>query len=160
MSRERLTNKAKRVLTERMDVESLEFKEFQAFLLNKSRERSETRNIMVELMSQKFKIEDYLKSSKGTVIDVGDFLNEYLNTFEIRQNRFAIYLGVGPSSLNRVIKGEKSLSHELAFKMGKVFRINPMLLLDIQDKNKLIEIQEAKKSEIRNYSIEDLLNHS
>lgn len=159
MPRERLTNKEKRVLTERTDVKSLEFKEFQALLLNKSREKSETRRVMIELMAQKFKIEDYLKSDKGAIINVGYFLNEYLKTFEIRQNKFADYLDVPPSNFNRLIKGG-SLSHELAFKMGKVFHINPMLLLDIQDKNKLAEIKEAKMNEIKNYSIQDLLNQS
>lgn len=159
MPRERLTNKEKRVLTERTDVKSLEFKEFQALLLNKSREKSETRRVMIELMAQKFKIEDYLKSDKGAIINVGYFLNEYLKTFEIRQNKFADYLDVPPSNFNRLIKGG-SLSHELAFKMGRVFHINPMLLLDIQDKNKLAEIKEAKMNEIKNYSIQDLLNQS
>ncbi len=159
MPRERLTNKEKRVLTERTDVKSLEFKEFQALLLNKSREKSETRRVMIELMAQKFKIEDYLKSDKGAIINVGYFLNEYLKTFKIRQNKFADYLGVPPSNFNRLIKGG-SLSHELAFKMGRVFHINPMLLLDIQDKNKLAEIKEAKMNEIKNYSIQDLLNQS
>ena len=159
MPRERLSNKEKRVLTERTDVKSLEFKEFQALLLNKSRERSESRRVMIELMAQKFKIEDYLKSDKGAVIDVGYFLNEYLKTFEIRQNKFADYLGIPPSNFNRLIKGG-SLSHELAFKMGKVFQINPMLLLDIQDKNKLMKIKKTKMDEIKNYSIQDLLNQS
>lgn len=160
MPRERLTNKDKRVLTERTDVKSSEFKEFQAILLNKSRERSDTRKVMIELMAQKFKIEDYLKSDRGAVIDVGYFLNEYLQTFEIRQNKFANYLGVPPSNFNRLIKGERSLSHELAYKMGRVFHINPMLLLDIQDKNKLAQIEENKKNENKKYSIDDLLNQS
>jgi len=145
------------VLTDRMDVGTREFDEFQAILLNKSRERSNEQKKVVELMSLKFKMEDYLNSKDKHSKLVGDFLKDFLNAFEIRQNKFADYIGIRPSNLTKLIKGERSLSHELALVFGTIFQNDPMLWLDIQDKNKLYELSKVKKNEIKNYSLEDLI---
>lgn len=145
------------VLTDRMDVGTREFDEFQAILLNKSRERSNEQKKVVELMSLKFKMEDYLNSKDKHSKLVGDFLKDFLNAFEIRQNKFADYIGIRPSNLTKLIKGERSLNHELALVFGTIFQNDPMLWLDIQDKNKLYELSKVKKNEIRNYSLEDLI---
>src|SRR5690554_3461140 len=152
------SNKNKtQVLTDRMDVGTREFDEFQAILLNKSRERSNEQKKVVELMSLKFKMEDYLNSKDKHSKLVGDFLKDFLNAFEIRQNKFADYIGIRPSNLTKLIKGERSLSHELVLVFGTIFQNDPMLWLDIQDKNKLYELSKVKKNEIKNYSLEDLI---
>ena len=91
-------------------------------------------------MALKFKMEDYLRSDGKQSLLVGDFLKAYLSAFEIRQNKFAQYIGVRPSNLNKLIKGERALNHELALVFGKIFNTNAMLWLDIQDKNKLDEL--------------------
>jgi len=54
---------------------------------------------MIELMALKFKMEDYLRSKDKHSKLEGDFLKAYLTTFEIRQNKFAQYIGVKPSNL-------------------------------------------------------------
>lgn len=68
------------VLTDRMDVGTKEFNEFRAILLNKSKERSNDQKRIIELMAI------------------------YLNAFEIRQNKFANYIGLRPSNLTKLIK--------------------------------------------------------
>ncbi len=146
------------ILTDRTKVGTDEFNEFQAILLNKSKERSKERNNLIELMALKFKMEDYLRSDGKQSLLVGDFLKEYLAAFEIRQNKFAEYIGVRPSNLSKLIKGERSLNHELALVFGKIFNNNPMLWLDIQDKNKLDELSKSKRSEIKKYSLKDLIS--
>ncbi|WP_157941280.1 MULTISPECIES: helix-turn-helix transcriptional regulator [Arenibacter] len=78
--------------------------------------------------------------------------------FEIRQNKLDEYIGVRPSNLSKLIKGERSLKHELALVFGKIFNNNPMLWLDIQDKNKLDELSKSKRSEIKKYSLKDLIS--
>lgn len=152
-----LDNKAQ-VLTDRMDLDTVEFNELQAILLNKSKGRSAEQKKMVELMALKFKMEDYLNSKDKHSKLVGDFLKAYLNAFEIRQNKFAEYIGVRPSNLTKLIKGERSLNHELALVFGTIFSNDPMLWLDIQDKNKLYEVSQAKSKEIKKYSLDDLIN--
>jgi len=146
------------ILTDRTNVGTDEFNKFQAILLNKSKERSKERNNLIELMALKFKMEDYLRSDAKQSVLVGDFLKEYLAAFEIRQNKFAEYIGVRPSNLSKLIKGERSLNHELALVFGKIFNNDPMLWLDVQDKNKLNELSKSKRSEIKKYSLKDLIS--
>lgn len=155
MSKQEINKHKAQVLTDRMDVGTREFNEFQAILLNKSKERSNEQKKVVELMSLKFKMEDYLNSKDKHSKLVGDFLKAYLNAFEIRQNKFAEYIGIKPSNLSKLIKGERSLNHELALVFGTIFGNDPMLWLDIQDKNKLYELSKTK--EIKKYSLDDLI---
>lgn len=150
--------KGTQILTDRTNVGTDEFNEFQAILLNKSKERSKERNNLIELMALKFKMEDYLRSDVKQSVLVGDFLKEYLAAFEIRQNKFAEYIGVRPSNLSKLIKGERSLNHELALVFGKIFNNDPMLWLDVQDKNKLYELSKSKRREIKKYSLKDLIS--
>ena len=154
-----MKNKKKaQVLTDRMDVGSDEFNEFQAILLNKSKERSLERINLIELMALKFKMEDYLRSENKQFLLVGDFLKSYLAAFKIRQNKSADYIGISPPNLTKLIKGERSLNHEQALVFGKIFNNDPMLWLDVQDKNKLDRLSEQKKNEIKKYSLSDLLS--
>lgn len=145
-------------LTDKTNVETDEFNQFQAILLNKSKERSKERNNLIELMALKFKMEDYLRSDSKQSLLVGDFLKEYLAAFKIRQNKFAEYIGVRPSNLSKLINGERSLNHELALVFGKIFNNDPMLWLDVQDKNKLDELSKSKRSKIKKYSLKDLIS--
>lgn len=157
MNKQELNKNKEQVLTDRMDVGTREFNEFQAILLNKSKERSNERKRMIELLALKFKMEDYLKSEDKHSKLAGDFLKEYLSVFEIRQSKFAEYIGIRPSNLSKLIKGERSLNHELALVFGTIFGNDPMLWLDIQDKNKLYEVSKLKRKEIKKYSLDDLI---
>lgn len=158
MNKQEVNKNKEQVLTDRMDVGTREFNEFQAILLNKSKERSKEQKKIIELMALKFKMEDYLHSKDKHSELVGDFLKAYLNAFEIRQNKFASYIGLRPSNLTKLIKGERPLNHELALVFGAIFRNDPMLWLDIQDKNKLYELSKIKSKEIKKYSLDDLIN--
>ena len=74
--------KGTQILTDRTNVGTDEFNEFQAILLNKSKERSKEQNNLIELMALKFKMEDYLRSDVKQSVLVGDFLKEYLAAYE------------------------------------------------------------------------------
>lgn len=158
MKKQEMNKNKEQVLTDKMDVGTREFNEFQAILLNKSKERSNERKRMIELMALKFKMEDYLNSKDKHSKLVGDFLKDYLNAFEIRQNTFAHYIGVRPSNLSKLINGERPLNHELALVFGTIFGNDPMLWLDVQDKNKLYELSKVKRNEIKKYTLDDLIN--
>jgi addiction module HigA family antidote len=102
-------------------------------------------------------MEDYIHSNEKRFVLVGDFLKAHLKTFEIKQNIFANYIGLRPSNLNKVIRGERPLNHEIALIIGKIFHNDPMLWLDIQDKNRLKEIAKEKGRELDKYSLSDLI---
>lgn len=157
MKSKNLKNNTEAVLTERMNVNDKEYYQAQALLLNKVRTRSDSRKLRIELLANKYEIEDYVKSTQSDQIQVGNFINKLLSTFKLRQNHVASHLNVSRSSFNKVINGERELNHELALKLGKLFSVNPMLLLDIQDKNKLDTLKLEKENELKEYSLKDLI---
>ncbi|WP_298518067.1 hypothetical protein [uncultured Kordia sp.] len=157
MEKQKIDSKKAQVITEKMEVNTSEFEMFQAMLLNKSKQRTLEQKEKIELMALTFEMEDYLKSNDQELKLVGYFLKSHLSTFKIKQNKFASYIGQKPSNLSKLIKGERSLSHELALVFGQIFKNDPMLWLDIQDKNKLLALEKAKRQEIDMYSLEDLI---
>jgi len=146
------------VLTDRMNTNSAEFDEFQAILLNKSRQRSSKQKRNVELLALKYIIEDYLNTDSQKEKSVGYFLKQYLKTLQIQQNKFAEYIGLKPSNLSKLITGERPINYNLALIFGKIFKINPMLWIEIQAKNELNKIEKEKNNEYYNYSLHDLIS--
>lgn len=145
------------VLTNRMDVENQEFNEFQAILLNKSKTQTESQKRTVELLAIKFKMEDYLTSEDSEVKLAGEFLKSFLRTTHIRQNKFADYIGLRPSNLSKVIRGERPISHEIAIILSKIFNTEPMIWLNIQAKNEFKKITQSNKNKYTQYSLDDLV---
>lgn len=60
MNKKKLNKEEMQVLTERMDTGTNEFNEFQAILLNKTKDRTDEQKRRVELMALKFRMEDYV----------------------------------------------------------------------------------------------------
>lgn len=148
---------SKGVLTNQMDVETDDFKKFQAILLNKSKDRSASRKRDIELLALKFKMEDYLELDEQDVKIPGEFLKQYLKTLKIPQKRFANYININPSNLSKLINGERPINYELAIIFGKIFNNNPMLWIEIQAKNELNRIRKIKHNKYRDYSLNDLI---
>ena len=144
------------VLTDRMDTDSQEFKDFQALLLNKSKSRSEKRKTEIELLALKFKMEDYLNSDDNDMKLAGEFLKSFLAIANIRQNKFANYIGLRPSNLNKVIGGERAINHEIALILGRIFNMDPLLWLSVQAKNELKKLSASEKTKFKKYSFEGL----
>ena len=148
------------VLTEPMDSgkKEKEFDQFQANLLNRVRKQTEKQKRIVELMGLKFKMEDYLNSEhKDELKLAGDFLKAHLKVLKIQQNKFAHYVGLKPSNLSKLIKGERPLNSEMALILGKIFNQDPMIWLEIQTKNELIRLSKLKSQKLKKYSLEDLI---
>ena len=148
---------SKGVLTNRMDVKSSDFVDFQAILLNKSKSQTESQKREIELLAIKFKMEDYLISDNSEVKLAGEFLKSFLKSTHIRQNKFAEYIGLKPSNLNKVIGGERPISYEIAIILGRIFSTEPMIWLNIQAKNEFKKITQSKQSQYNQYSLDDLV---
>lgn len=145
------------VLTNRMDVETNSFDEFQAILLNKSKEQTIEQKRKIELLALKFKMEDYLKSEGHDIRLAGEFLKLYLKTLHIQQNKFANYIGINPSNLSKLIVGERPINYELALIFGNIFDIDPMLWIKIQAKNELKKLNKIRRKKYQNYTLNDLI---
>ena len=144
-------------LTHRMDVGTQGFDDFQAILLNKSKERTEKQKRRIDLLTFKYQMEDYLISEKSEVKSVGEFLKSILKTLKIKQKDFAEYLGLKPSNLNKLISGERTINYDLALIFGRLFNHNPMLWIEIQAKNELNRLLHAERKKYSVYSLSDLV---
>ncbi len=146
------------LLTERLEVNNPDFSQFQEILLNKSKEQTKWQKINIELAAIRIQMEDYIKSNKkGESKLLGEFLKLFLDALHIRQNKFAHYIDLEPSNLNKIIKGERQINSEIALKIAKIFKLDPLLLLEIQIKNDLLKITNAKSKQIEKYSLKDLI---
>ncbi|OYT13277.1 MAG: transcriptional regulator [Bacteroidetes bacterium 4572_114] len=151
MKKNKETEPTTGVLTNRMDTKTNEFDQFQAILLTKSKERSEKQKRHTEIMSLKFKMEDYLES-EGQDISLAD-----LKALQIQQNKFADYIGLKPSNLSKLINGERPINYEMALIFGEIFNIDPMLWIEIQAKNELKKLKTSGRSKYQKYSLSDLI---
>jgi addiction module HigA family antidote len=145
------------MLTQRMDVGSQGFNDFQAILLSKSRKRTESQKMGIDLLTIKYEMEDYLISDKSEVKPVGEFLKTILRTLKIQQKQFAEYLDLKPSNLSKLINGERTINYDLALIFGRLFNHNPMLWIEIQAKNELTRLLHAERKKYSVYSLTDLV---
>ncbi len=157
MKKNNNTEPANGKLTNQMDIGTDEFKDFQATMLNKAKSQSQKQKREIELLSIKFQMQDYLKSESKELKQPGEFLKEYLKTLRIPQKKFAHYIDINPSNLSKIINGERPINYELAIIFGNIFKIDPMLWIEIQARNELKRIRRTKIQKFDNYSLGDLI---
>ena len=155
--KKRLEEPKESALTQKMDVGTQGFDDFQAILLGKSRERTENQKRKIELLTLKYQMEDYLISDDSQEKSVGDFLKLILKTLNIQQKQFAEYIGLRPSNLSKLLNGERSINYDLALIFGRIFNHNPMLWIEIQAKNELSRLLHAERNKYSIYSLNDLI---
>jgi addiction module HigA family antidote len=145
-------------LTNKMDIGTKGFNDFQAILLNKSRQRSENQKRKIDLLTFKYRMEDYINSDTNNIRQVGDFLKAILRLLNIQQNTFANYIGLKPSNLSKLLNGERSINYDLALIFGRLFNHDPMLWIEIQAKNEINRLVHSDKDKYSDYSLNDLIN--
>lgn len=143
-------------LTRGMDYGTPGFDEYQAVLLQKSRSRSAVQKQNVELLALKYQMEDYIASVGTREKTAGDFLKDFLGILDVQQKYFANYIGMKPSNLSKVIKGERPVNNNLALIFSRLFNHDPMLWIEIQAKNEMNRIRSAGK-EYETYTLGELL---
>lgn len=145
------------VLTQKMDVGTEGFDHFQAILLNKSRKRSDSQKRKIDLLTLRYMMEDYLNADDSKEQSAGGFLKLILKTLDIQQKQFAEYIGLKPSNLSKLIKGERPINYDLALIFGRLFNHNPILWIEIQAKNELNRLLHAQRNRYSIYSLNDLI---
>ena len=155
--KKRIEEPQESMLTQRMDVGTQGFNDFQAILLSKSRKRTENQKRGIDLLTIKYEMEDYLISDKSEVKSAGEFLKTILRTLKIQQKQFAEYLDLKPSNLSKLISGERTINYDLALIFGRLFNHNPMLWIEIQAKNELNRLLHAERKKYSVYSLSDLV---
>jgi len=145
------------MLTNRMDIGTQGFDDFQAILLKKSRKRTDNQKRKIYLLTLKYQMEDYIVSDEMEVKSAGEFLKIFLKSLHIQQNKFAEYIGLKPSNLSKLMNGERNINYDLALIFGHLFNHNPMLWIEIQAKNELHRLVNAEQNKYSTYSLNDLI---
>ena len=145
------------MLTNRMDIGTQGFDEFQAILLKKSRKRTDIQKRKIDLLTLKYQMEDYIVSDEMEVKSAGEFLKFFFKSLHIQQNKFAEYIGLKPSNLSKLMNGERNINYDLALIFGRLFNHNPMLWIEIQAKNELLRLVNAEQNKYSTYSLNDLI---
>lgn len=140
---------------------SKEFKELQKLIIARSRALKESEIITNKLLSIRFQMENYLvEDDPEELIEVGRFLEHFIDALRIKKKEFAEYIGYKESNLSAILKGRRKMNTDLAIKFGEIFRVDPVLWLHIQSKNELREIVEKDKEKYKKYKLEDLLKEA
>ncbi len=133
-------------LTIPMDFDSEEYKAHRKILDERIKSMSPEEKRQVELIRMEYTIKNYLdaKVAENEIITVGDFLRMYLSKLNIKQNKFANYIGILPSNFSKILSSERNVSIELSLILGQLFQIDPKVWLQIQLKNDYIKIEKKK----------------
>ncbi len=147
------------VLTSSMNVKNKEFKNLQLFIANKANSLNEKQKLQLELFSLQIKMEDYLNSDddKSQIITVGDFLRLYIEKLNLKQNKFAKYIGLNPANFNKILSGSRKVNFELSFMLSQIFNLDPKIWILIQIKNEYLELKKNKAKHFQKFKLDDLL---
>jgi len=142
-------------LTEPFNPTPQEMEQIKAAIKKHQEAMSPEERKQVVLIRIEYKIKNYLdaKITENEVITVGDFLRMYLNKLNIKQNKFADYIGIQPPNFNKILSGQRNVSIELSLILGQLFQIDPKVWLQLQLKNDYIKM-EKKKDDYKHMNVQ------
>lgn len=115
------------------------------FILQESKKQSRERKLRNELLSIKYKIEDYIENEQiEKEMKILDFVKLYLKTFNITQKRLAKAFDMQSPNLHKYLKGDRRLNPDVAFKLSSFSRTKPELWYFVQTKNELLSLKKEK----------------
>lgn len=80
----------------------------------------------------------------------GDILkHQFLDELNISAYRLAKEIDVSESLVSQIINGKKSMSVDLAIRLGRYFNTSPELWINIQRRYDLVELQTKNKAEYK-----------
>ncbi|EKR89717.1 addiction module antidote protein HigA [Leptospira santarosai str. CBC379] len=78
----------------------------------------------------------------------GSLLQDYINEIGVSQYRLAIETGIPRSNLSNLVNGKRSVTPEIAMRLGKFFGQTPKFWLNLQATHDLFEVQNSRGREI------------
>jgi plasmid maintenance system antidote protein VapI len=131
-----------------------------AFAKNESKKRAPERQLLNDLLSIQYQMEEYLESKENDAKELHTlqmFLKEYLTILDLPLKRFAISIDTTDSNLKKYLSGERTFNADLAMKFGYFFHTPPDLWLRVHLKNQLDKLKQEKK-QIKKYEKYDFVN--
>lgn len=90
---------------------------------------------------------NYIEFNNKIAFHPGYYIKEYIDDLGITQEEFAIRLGTTPKNISILLKGEQSLSLEIASKLSRMLGTSVKFWLNLQSEydSLLIEMNEQKE---------------
>ena len=122
-------------------------KRIKEFILIESQKQSYERKLRNELLSIKYRIEDYIENEQiEKEMKILDFVKLYLKTFDITQKKLASAFDMKGPNLHKYLRGDRRLNPDIAFKLSSFSRTKPELWYFVQTKNELLSLKKEKEN--------------
>ena len=141
-----------------INTNSAEFKHLKEMIVSTYSDQKASEIIENQFLSIRFSMESYLNSDNDEVINSGEFIKMYLSALDAKATNFADYIGYEKSNLSALMNGRRKINPSLAIKLGRIFKINPVIWLHIEVKNELKREKKANTGDYDNYSLKDFLS--
>ena len=109
------------------------------------------------LFSYRMKMERYFNSDTDEIKEVGFFVKELIKSLNIKNKDFAKYINYEESNISAFLNGKRKVNPDLALKIAKIFKLDPILIMNIQSKNELKFFAKINEKKYVKYNIGDLL---
>ncbi len=107
------------------------------------------------LFGLKVNMEFYIRENHP-FLSTGDFIQEMITAFGVKKKTFAKYIDIEDSVLSSLLNDQRKINTDLAMKLGRISKADPVLWLGIQNKNELRKVESEIGSQYDKYSLEDL----
>jgi addiction module HigA family antidote len=76
-------------------------------------------------------------------------LEEFMKPHGLSQNRLSQALGVSPMTVNEIVNGKRSVTAEVALRLGRYFGIAPQFWLNLQARHDLEKAEDSLGKRLR-----------
>ncbi len=134
-----------------------DLKIYQRIIKAHSEEQSTEDKQIVQHISLRLEMEDYIKSNNFAIKPAGLFLERLLIIYNIKKSEFAEFINIERTNFYALLKGRRKFNNIIASKVGKTFSINPQLWMFIEAKNELKEYHCEPITDNKEYTLSNLL---
>ncbi|MBE9097923.1 HigA family addiction module antitoxin [Vacuolonema iberomarrocanum] len=100
-------------------------------------------------------LQEMLLERQSRPIHPGEVLVDILEDLDITQTAFAKAIGVSRRTVNELIQGRRSLTVDMAIRIGKALGNGPRLWMNLQQKVDLWDALQAHREEYEKVSVID-----
>ena len=143
-----------------INTNSTEFQQLRAMIQGAYQRQPQRQQLENRMLSIRFQMESYLNAplEQEEYQAAGEFLRMYLRALDVTAAAFAQYIGYEKSNLSALMNGRRKINPSLAIKLGRIFKVNPVIWLHLEVKNELTREQRSQtKDTYHQYSLTDLL---
>lgn len=140
-----------------IDYHSADFLALQAMIKASAEKLDETEKLNNTLLSIRFQMETYVREGGDKMVLAGEFIERFLMAIKVKKKDFAAYIEYDEPNLSALLKGRRKINSDLAIKLGRIFKVNPAIWLNIESKNELLKVVREQEEGYGKYSLEALL---